>query len=180
MAFSLRSKRNQRMPWQYNWNSNTGILVVNLLILQNPISNLILSLSVICIGVYLFKKKTIFIQVMLACTSSCTSGNYWACFAFLGVTELTMNTGSHACLQWQWSGSEILDINKRMHFLSFLQGFRKSKEETQCSASWKIKIAEIFGRVEINYRSRLLFQLPQINVKENAYFTWEGCEEALL
>lgn len=118
-------------------------------------------------------------QVMLPWNCSQASGSCWACFAFSGVMGLSANR--QRLFQEQRRGEEILHVNKWMRFLSFLQGSKKAKEETQYSIFWKVKTAYVFRGLRVGNGSLLSFWLPQINVKENAYFLpRKGVEEALL
>lgn len=131
------------------------ISVVNLLIYSiEPCFQLNFISFVICI-MSISLRKPVSVQVMLPWNCSQASGSCWACFAFSGVMGLSANR--QRLFQEQRRGEEILHVNKWMRFLSFLQGSKKAKEETQYSVFWKVKTAYVFRGLRVGNGSLLSF-----------------------
>lgn len=142
------------MPWQYDWNSNTGILAVNVLILQKPVSSIVLCFGGLRWCTNGWKKAVV---VQRCC--------FLVALALLARPVLALP--SRRCRSRRERGRSGAKFGRETNgrFLRPLQGCRVSKAEIRPPASWRVAAAEALGRVKTDQRSRLPFQLPRINLE---------------
>lgn len=137
--------------WQYGWNSNMDVIVVNLVFFFSIDFCFQLNFIslVICIMCICFKKATS-IQVMLSCNRSCTQGNSCAWFSFLGEWGWALTVS--ACSRIWWGTPARL-----LGRLPWVQG----RDSMFCMfGKWK---QPVFQSTRI--ASRSLLHLPQMRRK---------------